>query len=136
MASTKAKQIKQILTDTELREHALSALHSVQHAVEEVKPTEQKISKKAQKQMKRSAKKAEEKQALAPAPEPEPAEQEKKKRHPVRKLFVVATLGAIVALAVSEDARKAVLDALFGAEEEFQYTSKTASPVGSSNGSA
>ena len=26
---------------------------------------------------------------------------------------------------VSEDARKSVLDALFGAEEEFEYTSST-----------
>lgn len=135
MASTKTKQIKKILTDAELREHALSALHSVQSAVEEAKPTEKKISKKAQKQMKRSAKRDQETQAVVPAPEPEPAKQEKK-RHPVRKLLFVATLGAIVALVVSEDARKAVLDGLFGAEEEFQYTSKTASPVGSSNGSA
>ena len=31
----------------------------------------------------------------------------------------------IIALVVSEDARKTVLDALFGAEEEFEYTSTT-----------
>jgi hypothetical protein len=30
-----------------------------------------------------------------------------------------------VALVLSEDARKTVLDALFGAEEEFEYTSTT-----------
>ena len=34
-------------------------------------------------------------------------------------------VGAVIALAVSEGARKAVLDALFGAEEEFEYTSTT-----------
>jgi hypothetical protein len=35
-------------------------------------------------------------------------------------------VGAGLALAVSEDLRKKVLDALFGAEEEFEYTSTTA----------
>ena len=30
-----------------------------------------------------------------------------------------------IALVVSEDARKTVLDALFGAEEEFEYTSSS-----------
>ncbi len=34
-----------------------------------------------------------------------------------------------IALAVSEGARKAVLDALFGAEEEFEYTSTTTQRV-------
>ena len=37
----------------------------------------------------------------------------------------IAIVGAVIALAVSEGARKAVLDALFGAEEEFEYTSTT-----------
>lgn len=41
------------------------------------------------------------------------------------KLLLIAVVGAVVALAVSEGARKAVLDALFGAEEEFEYTSAT-----------
>jgi len=42
------------------------------------------------------------------------------------KLFVVAIIGAIAAVVLSEDLRKAVLDRLFGAEEEFEYTSTTA----------
>ena len=37
-------------------------------------------------------------------------------------------VGAGLALAVSEELRKKVLDALFGAEEEFEYTSTTAPP--------
>jgi hypothetical protein len=49
----------------------------------------------------------------------------KKSRHPGRKLFVLL-LGAGIALAVSADLRNKVLDALFGAEEEFDYTSTTA----------
>ena len=42
------------------------------------------------------------------------------------KLLVVALVGGIAALVVSEDIRKAVLDRLFGAEEEFEYTSTSA----------
>jgi hypothetical protein len=41
------------------------------------------------------------------------------------RLLLIAFVGAVVALVVSEGARKAVLDALFGAEEEFEYTSTT-----------
>jgi hypothetical protein len=41
------------------------------------------------------------------------------------RLVLLAIVGAIIALVVSEDARKTVLDALFGAEEEFEYTSTT-----------
>jgi hypothetical protein len=49
----------------------------------------------------------------------------RKKRHPLRKLFVVGLVGAVLAIALNEDLRKAVLDKLFGAEEEFEYTSQT-----------
>lgn len=42
------------------------------------------------------------------------------------KLLVLAIVGAIAAIVLSEDVRKAVLDRLFGAEEEFEYTSTTA----------
>lgn len=48
-----------------------------------------------------------------------------KKKSKLGRLILLAIVGAVVALAVSEDARKTVLDALFGAEEEFEYTSTT-----------
>ena len=44
------------------------------------------------------------------------------------RLIVLTVVSAGVALAVSEGLRKKVLDALFGAEEEFEYTSTTATP--------
>lgn len=47
------------------------------------------------------------------------------KSHKLRKIVFVAVIGTIIAIAVNEDARKTVLDALFGAEEEFQYSSTT-----------
>jgi hypothetical protein len=44
------------------------------------------------------------------------------------KLLLVGVVGTGVALAVSEGLRKKVLDTLFGAEEEFEYTSTTSAP--------
>ena len=49
------------------------------------------------------------------------------------RLLLVAVAGAILAMALSEGLRKAVLDKLFGAEEEFEYTSTTA-PVANGTG--
>jgi hypothetical protein len=49
----------------------------------------------------------------------------RKKRHPFRKLLLIGIVGAVLAIALNEDLRKAVLDRLFGAEEEFEYTSQT-----------
>ena len=39
---------------------------------------------------------------------------------------MISIVGAVAALVLSEDIRKAVLDRLFGAEEEFEYTSTSA----------
>ncbi len=49
----------------------------------------------------------------------------KRKKSRLGRIVMLAVLGAVVALILSEDARKTVLDALFGAEEEFEYTSTT-----------
>jgi hypothetical protein len=49
----------------------------------------------------------------------------KRKKGKLGRLILFALVAGIVALVVSEDARKTVLDTLFGAEEEFEYTSST-----------
>jgi hypothetical protein len=49
----------------------------------------------------------------------------KRKKSRLGRLLLFGIVAGIVALIVSEDARKTVLDALFGAEEEFEYTSTT-----------
>ena len=43
------------------------------------------------------------------------------------RVLLLGLVGGGLALALSEGLRKKVLDALFGAEEEFEYTSTTAS---------
>jgi len=47
------------------------------------------------------------------------------------RLLLLGIVGGAVALALSEGLRKKVLDALFGAEEEFEYTSTTSPSTGS-----
>lgn len=54
----------------------------------------------------------------------EPKKKRKKKGR-LGRLILFAIVAAGIALILSEDARKTVLDALFGAEEEFEYTSTT-----------
>jgi hypothetical protein len=49
-----------------------------------------------------------------------------------KKLLLLGVVGTGVALALSEGLRKKALDALFGAEEEFEYTSTTSTPSTSS----
>jgi hypothetical protein len=49
----------------------------------------------------------------------------KRKKSRLGRLVLLGLVGAAVAMILSEDARKTVLDALFGAEEEFEYTSTT-----------
>lgn len=49
----------------------------------------------------------------------------KRRKRRLRRLILLALIGGAIALVVSEDARKAVLDALFGEEEEFEYASTT-----------
>jgi len=57
------------------------------------------------------------------------APRKKKSGGGLKRLVLVAIVGTGVALALSEGLRKKALDALFGAEEEFEYTSTTSSPT-------
>jgi len=49
----------------------------------------------------------------------------KRRKRGKGRLLLMALIGGGIALAASEGLRKKVLDALFGAEEEFEYTSST-----------
>jgi hypothetical protein len=55
----------------------------------------------------------------------------KKKRRRKRRggLLLLVLVGGGTALLMSEGVRKKILDALFGAEEEFEYTSTTVPPA-------
>lgn len=137
-AADQAKEnpyLNKIIEDKELRDNAVAALQSVKSAFDQAKatgfdnPAELVQDKKIKKQLKSAA------ETLKETSE-EIQSAGKKKRHPLRKVIALAVIGGIVAIVVSEDARKAVLDTLFGAEEEFEYTSTTSAPASSTNGAS
>jgi hypothetical protein len=77
--------------------------------------------------------------AAAAAAEAAKAEQEakagkKKKKGGLGRLVFLALVGGVIALVASEPLRAKVLDVLFGAEEEFQYSPPVSttptSPIG------
>ena len=49
----------------------------------------------------------------------------RKRKRRLGRMILVTVVGAGLAVALSEGLRKKALDALFGAEEEFEYTSTT-----------
>ncbi|OJU85572.1 MAG: hypothetical protein BGO11_00255 [Solirubrobacterales bacterium 70-9] len=114
--------VQRLIEDEDLRDNLKDAYSSAKKAYTRAtgngKGTVKAVTsdKKVQKEMRQAA------EALQEARE---RLQKPKKKHRLGKLIMLAIIGAIVALVVSEGARKAVLDALFGAEEEFEYTSST-----------
>jgi hypothetical protein len=64
-------------------------------------------------------------ESLRDASEQLRAPRRRRKKSRLGRLILLGLVGAGIALVLSEDARKTVLDALFGAEEEFEYTSTT-----------
>jgi len=63
--------------------------------------------------------------AVGLSDEPEPEPEPKKRRFGFGKIIVLAGLAGGGALAASQGLRTKVLDLLFGAEEEFEYTPPT-----------
>jgi hypothetical protein len=49
----------------------------------------------------------------------------KKRKRRGRKLLLLMVVGAVAFIILNEGARKALMDRIFGAEEEFEYTSTT-----------
>ena len=119
--------VERLLQDPELRQNIAQALQSSRDAYSRLadgkKPhkalLEDKRLKKDLKKAGRSFRDAGE--ALQDGP------QRKKGGFGLGKLLLLTIVAAAVALGVSEELRKKALDALFGAEEEFEYTSPTAS---------
>jgi hypothetical protein len=116
--------VQRLIEDEELRESLKDAFESAKSAYGRAtgngKSTVQAVTgdKKVQKDLRKAAESLQEaSESLRSKP--------KKRKGGIGRLLLIAIVGAVIALAVSEGARKAVLDALFGAEEEFEYTSTT-----------
>jgi len=112
--------VRRLVEDEELRDNLQDAYHSAKKAYARVnngKPAKKLLDdKKVHKEMRNAA------ESLREASD---QLRGKNESHKVRNLLLLSILGAILAIALSEDLRKAVLDRLFGAEEEFEYTSST-----------
>ncbi len=127
--------VQRLIDDEDLRDNVMQAYESLRNAYGRVsngKSTTTQIfdDKKLQKQIKDASENIRDAAvALREAPQ-------KQSKGGFGRVLVVGILGAGVALAVSEGLRKKVLDTLFGAEEEFEYTSTTSSPTTSSAGNS
>jgi hypothetical protein len=125
--------VRRVVEDAELRENvrqAYESLRTVYGRLSNGKPVGKQLTddKKLHKEVRHAAEALRDAgSALREGPK------KRKRRGGFGKLLFVGIVGAGVALAVSEGLRNKVLDALFGAEEEFDYTSTTtptAAPAG------
>jgi hypothetical protein len=121
--------VQRIVTDDELRDNVRVAFESAKSAYERLangKAATKVImdDKKLHKDLKNAAEALRDAgSALREAPKQQ--QKKKKRRGGFGRKLLVLFIGAGVALAVSSDLRSKVLDALFGKEEEFDYTSTT-----------
>lgn len=118
--------LRRIAEDEDLRQNIYDAYESARKAYSRLSngksPTKQIFDdKKLQKDIKKAANNVRDASvALREAPK-------KSGGLSVKRVLVIGAIGGGVALAVSEGLRKKVLDTMFGAEEEFEYTSNTSS---------
>lgn len=127
--------LRRIAEDEDLRQNIVDAYESARKAYGRLSngksPSKQIFDdKKLQKEIKNAAESIKDASvALREAPK-------KKRSGGFGKVLLVGIAGAGVALAVSEGLRKKVLDAMFGAEEEFEYSSTTTASSSSSGQTA
>ena len=126
--------VQRLIEDDELRDNLRGAFESARKAYSRMSNGKGPVKavtedKKTQKELRQAA--ASLKEAA------ESLRGGKRKKRGKGRLLLIALVGGAIALAASEGLRKKVLDTLFGAEEEFEYTasttpepSSTSEPVG------
>jgi hypothetical protein len=114
--------VQRLVEDDDLRTNLRDAYESARDAYDRAsdgKASKILDDKKLQKDLKGAA------DSLREAAEALREPEKKEKGGGFGKLLLVAFVAAVLAIVLSEDIRKALLDKLFGAEEEFEYTSTT-----------
>ena len=112
--------VQRLIEDDDLRDELRAAFDSAKKAygrIDNKGPAKALEDKKVQRDLKQAAESL--KSAADALREPP------KRKRKFGRLLVIAFVGAALALALSEDLRKKALDALFGAEEEYEYTATT-----------
>jgi hypothetical protein len=125
--------IQRLLEDSELRDNVRTAVESGKSAASRLSSAKapQKAlldDKKLQNEL-RAAFEAGRDAAMALSDAPKHSKPKKKKRGGLGRKLLFLLVAAGAALALSEGLRSKVLDALFGAEEEFQYTPPAGTPT-------
>jgi hypothetical protein len=121
--------VQRILQDEELRDNMVVAVEAARNAYGRLNkgksPAKNVLDdKKLHRELKRSSEALRDATTALRAA-PKSAKPSKKRKGGIGRLVLVAIIGGAVALAASEGLRNKVLDALFGAEEEFDYSSNT-----------
>ena len=121
--------LQRIIHDEELRDNMVVAFEAARNAYGRLNkgkaPAKNLVDdKKLHREVKRSADALRDATA-ALRDAPKHSTPKKKRKGGIGRLLLVAIVGGAVAIAASEGLRNKVLDALFGAEEEFDYTSNT-----------
>ena len=114
--------VQRLIEDEQLRNNLRDAYGAARHAYDRItkngKPAQRLMDdKKVQKDIRSAA------DSLREASDQLRGRRKRKGR--LGRLILLGAVGAGITLALSESARKAVMDSLFGAEEEFEYTSTT-----------
>lgn len=113
--------VQRLIEDPELRANIRDAFESARNAYTRVANGKGPQALIEDKKVQRDLRKAAESMREAS----EQLRGKRRRKHRLGRLLLIALLGAGLALLLSEELRKAVLDRLFGAEEEFEYTSTT-----------
>ena len=117
--------LKRLMEDEQLRANLLSAYAAARSAYGRVsngKPAGKALmeDRKLQRELAEAANALKEASFAFRQPQPKP-----KRKGGLGRTLLLLLVGAALALALSEDLRSKVLDLLFGAEEEFDYSSTT-----------
>ena len=123
--------VQRLMEDEELRDNLRNAFTSAKNAYGRINgkgPAKALDDKKTQRELRDAA------VSFKEATDQLRGVKKRKKRK--GRLILLALVGAGAALALSEGLRKKLLDAMFGAEEEFEYTATTTPESGSSSSSS
>ncbi len=137
-AAQQSQYLKRLMEDDELRSNLVSAYAAARSAVGRMsngKPAAQALFEDRKLQRELSEVASSLRQATSSLREPpKPA----RRRGGLGRSLLLILVGSTLAIALSESLRTKVLDLLFGAEEEFDYSSTTApetpAPAGVSGG--
>jgi hypothetical protein len=124
-AAQRNRYLQRLVQDDELRGTLLTAYGAARNAYGRMtngKPAAQALfeDRKLQRELKEAANALREASSALRSPPP------RRRRGGIGGTLLIVIVGAVLAIALNESLRSKVLDLLFGAEEEFDYSSTTA----------